>query len=127
MGRRKKERQNVGERIIKNFNFLKKIAKTHSTKKWKALINNANSDELLSLTEISSNILSGQFKLTQKQRQKLLPFANYIRKIARARSEKGARKIYSNQQGGQAVIGALLAPILVEAANHLITKITGNG
>jgi superfamily I DNA/RNA helicase len=127
MGRRKKERQNIGERVIKNFNFLKKIAKTHSTKKWKTLINDANTDELLSLTEISSNILSGQFKLTKKQREKLLPFANYIRKIAKARSEKGARKLYSNQEGGQAVLGALLGPILVEAAHHLISKIAGNG
>ena len=127
MGRRKKILQTIGERVLKNFNFLKKLGKTHSQKKWKALIRNANSEELLALIEISSNILAGRFSLSKKQREKLLPFANYIRKIARARSEKGARKIFTNQQGGQAVLAALLSPILVEAAQHLISKFTQNG
>jgi superfamily I DNA/RNA helicase len=127
MGRRKKLLQTVGERVLKNFNFLKRLCKTHSEKKWKNQIKNANTEELLALTEISSNILAGRFSLTKKQREKLLPFANYIRKIARVRSEQGAKKIFVNQQGGQAVLAALLSPILVEAAQHLISKITQNG
>lgn len=127
MSRRRKILQPIGERVLKNYNFLKKLAKTHSEKKWKSLIKNSTSEELLALTEISSNILAGRFTLTRKQREKLVPFAKYIRKVARARSEKGARKIFENQQGGQAVLGALLAPILVEAAQHLISKITNNG
>lgn len=127
MGRRKKTLQSIGPRVLENYNFLKRIAKTHSDKKWKSLVHNATREELLALTEISSNILAGRFKLTNKQREKLVPFAKYIRKIARARSEEGARKLFINQQGGQAILGTLLAPILLEAAQHLISKIAGNG
>lgn len=128
MARRRLRPKPVGERVLKNYAFLKKLGKTHSAKLQKSLLQNANCDELLCLTEICSNILSGNFDLTRKQREKLHPFAHFIRKLARARSECGARKIVLNQQGGQVgVIGALLAPILVEAAQHLITKVAGNG
>ena len=122
-----RQRKPIGERVLKNYNFLKKLGKTSSAKLRKKIIQNATCDELLSLTEISANILSGNFDLTRRQRNKLQPFANFIRKLARARSECGARKIILNQQGGQAaVIGALLAPILVEAAQHLISKVAEN-
>ena len=127
MGRRKNTLQFIGNRVLENYNFLKRIAKTHSEKKWKSLVQNANKEELLALTEISTNILAGRFKLSKKQKEKLVPFAKYIRKIARARSEEGARKLFINQQGGQAIFGALLTPILVEAARHLISEIAGNG
>uniref|UniRef100_A0A183C7L2 Integrase catalytic domain-containing protein n=1 Tax=Globodera pallida TaxID=36090 RepID=A0A183C7L2_GLOPA len=48
----------------------------------------AGCEELLTLVEICLNILNGSFCLTNKQKQKIAPFANFIRKLARARSEK---------------------------------------
>jgi hypothetical protein len=117
----------VGERVLRNYNFLKKIGRTCSAKKRHNYLRNASCDELLAITEISSNILDGGFHITKRQQKKLLPYANLIRKIARIRSEKSARNLYNNQKGGQAFLTAILAPILVEAAHQLISKIAGNG
>jgi hypothetical protein len=91
------------------------------------LLQGATCAELLSLTEISSNILRGKFNLSSRQKKKILPHASYIRRLGALRSEKGARKFVKNQTGGQAVLGALLAPILIEAARHLISKVAGDG
>lgn len=123
----KKDRQPIGERILHNYGFLKTLARTHSSNRRNELLKNANCDELLAITEISSNILNGGFRLSRKQRERIIPFAKFIRRIARIRSEKGARTLYKNQQGGQGALAAILAPILIEAAHHLISKIAGNG
>lgn len=122
----KKQPHVIGDRVLKNYNFIRCLGATKSKKKFQRTLQNANCDELLTLTEIGSNILSGSYPLTKKQKNRLFHFASFIRKISKIRSEKGARKFYKNQQGGQAAIAALLAPILVEAAHHLINKISGN-
>ena len=123
----RKKSQEIGDRIINNYDFLKKVAKTRSFKKRYKLLKFANQEELLAIIEVATNILRGNFCLTNKQKLKLQPFAGYIRKLARIRSERGARQIIKNQKGGQAVLGALLAPVLVEAATRLISKIANNG
>jgi hypothetical protein len=120
-------RQAVGQRVVDNYGFLKSLARTKSTKKRSAMLQNATCDQLLALTEVSSNILAGNFCLTKKQKSRLSPYSNYIRKLARLRSESTARRFITNQTGGQAVLAALLGPILVEAAHHLISKVIDNG
>ena len=121
----KRGTQPIGQRVLDNYNFLRKLGRARSEDKRTTLLTNASCDELLALIEISSNVLAGRFCLTRRQRVKITPFANYLRRLARLRSEKGVRKFVKNQKGGQAVLGALLAPILVEAASHLISKIAG--
>lgn len=118
----------LGDRIIQNFKFLKNISRVKSEKKLQQLLANSNCNELLALVEISSNILAGRFCLSKKQRNRLIPFAHFVRKIARIRGEKSARRLFLNQKGGQlAVLAALLSPVLAEATNYLITKIAKNG
>jgi hypothetical protein len=120
----RKLRQTVGPLVLKNFNFLKKITKTRSNKKRKNYLDSATSDELLSLVEIASNILNSNFILTNKQKSKLTPYAELIRKLARRRSVKGTKKIVNQiGEGAPALLVPLLAPVLIEAAHHLITKI----
>ena len=121
----KRGTQPIGQRVLDNYNFLRKLSRARSEDKKTTLLTNASCDELLALIEISSNVLAGRFCLTRRQRAKITPFANYLRRLARLRSEKGARKFLKNQKGGQAVFGALLAPILIEAASHLISKVAG--
>lgn len=126
MAKKYKQPQNVGSIVLDNFDYLKKLARTKSDKKRHSLLNKANRDQLLSLVEISANILSN-FNLTPKQKKRLQPYAGLVRKLARVRSEKAARKIV-RQTGRGAILPALLAPILIEAASHLISKFTrGNG
>lgn len=121
MVRRRKQLQTVGPLILQNFGFLRRIARTKSDKKRRRLLDSATREQLLALVETSSNILKG-FRLTQRQKQRLIPFATTVRKLSRARSEQGARKIVQ-QTGGGAVFASLLAPVLIEAAGHLISRI----
>jgi superfamily I DNA/RNA helicase len=115
--------QPVGERVIKNYNFLKRLVSTRSEKKRCQLLSEASADQLLAIVESASNILNWKYRLNNRQRNKLKPFAHTVRRLARARSEKGARRIV--QTGGSlALIGTLLGPILADAAFHLIHKFT---
>ena len=72
--------------------------------------------------EVCANILRGQFTLNNRQKAKLLPYASVLRKLARARSERTARRIV--QTGGGPLLPALLTPILFHAAQHLIQNFT---
>jgi hypothetical protein len=116
----------IGPLILKNYAFLKKLAKTKSNKKRKSLLDSANREQLLALVEVSSNLLSN-FKLTKKQRDRLLPFAPTIRKFSRVRSERSARKLIQQTGTGVPLFAALLAPVIAEAASHLISKVINRG
>ena len=113
--------QKVGPRILENYNFLRHISRTSSEKNRLKAVRGASRDEVLALVEVCSNILASNFRLTKKQREKIQPYANYARKLARARSELGARKII--QVGGGGFIPALLIPVLAEAARFIISEI----
>ncbi|KAL3109937.1 hypothetical protein niasHT_016553 [Heterodera trifolii] len=75
----------VGQRVLDNYEYLKSLGRTTSHKKRRHLLSTAGCEELLTLVEICLNLLNGSFCLTRKQKQKLLPFANTIRRLARRR------------------------------------------
>lgn len=110
----------VGPRILENYTYLKRLVKTKSEGKRLNLVKEASRDELLALVEVCSNILSSNFSLTKRQKEKILPYANYMRKLARIRSEVGARKIV--QRGEGVFFSALLVPVLAEIARLLISS-----
>uniref|UniRef100_A0A914H8N6 Integrase catalytic domain-containing protein n=1 Tax=Globodera rostochiensis TaxID=31243 RepID=A0A914H8N6_GLORO len=112
-------KQLIGQRVLENYEYLKTLGKTSSQKKIRHLLSSAGCEELLTLVEICLNILNGSFCLNNKQKQKIAPFANFIRKLARARSEKSARKLVL--QSGGSLFAPLLAPILIEAARYLLS------
>ncbi|KAL3109437.1 hypothetical protein niasHT_015282 [Heterodera trifolii] len=87
----------VGQRVLDNYEYLKSLGRTTSHKKRRHLLSSAGCEELLTLVEICLNLLNGSFCLTRKQKQKLLPFANTIRRLARVRSEQSARKLILQQ------------------------------
>ncbi|KAL3091941.1 hypothetical protein niasHT_028884 [Heterodera trifolii] len=88
-------------RVLDNYEYLKSLGRTTSHKKRRHLLSTAGCEELLTLVEICLNLLNGSFCLTRKQKQKLLPFANTIRRLARVRSEQSARKLILQQQPQQ--------------------------
>jgi len=52
-----------------------------------------------------------------------LPYADFVRRLSRARSERGARKLVVQTGSGiGALFPALLTPILIELARDLINK-----
>lgn len=121
----KLRKQNIGPLILNNYGFLKKVARTRSNKKRRKLLNNITENELLAIVDIASNILNSNFKLKNYQKLKLVPFADIIRKLARKRSFSGTKKLIN--QTGEGALGfliPLLAPVLTEAAHHLLSKIT---
>ena len=110
----------VGPRVIANLRFLKRLARSTSEKQRWRILRDASCDELLSLVEICTNVLNSNFCLTQRQKEKLKPFAVLVRQISRVRSESGARQIV--QKGNGFFFGSLLLPIITEAARYLLTK-----
>ena len=105
--------------IDQNFKFLQSL-KTKSFKKQHKFLKLATSQELLSLVEIALNIVRSRFRLTGRQRTRLLPYANFVRKLSRSRTERGARQIL--QKGAGIPLTALITPIILEAIRYLATK-----
>lgn len=111
----------VGERFLRNMDFLKHLATTRSPKVRNELIRYASADELLAIVEVCVNVLRSRFPLNARQRQKLREHATYLRKLSRVRSEKSARKIL--QIGDGVAIASLLVPVIAEVARTLIERI----
>ena len=113
----------IGPRILDNYKFLRKISKSKSEQRRLSLLRNANREQLLSLVEVAANILSSNFSLTNRQRQKLAPHASYLRSLARIRSERGAKRIVV-QRGNGIALSALLIPVITEATRLLLSKVS---
>ena len=108
--------------IKENTAYFKKIAATKSDKRKNELLKEATADQILGLVEICANILKFNFRLNNRQKRRLSKYADFYRSIARARSEKSARR--KLQQGSGIALGAILIPVLSVLAQHLLEKIT---
>uniref|UniRef100_A0A914IH82 AAA+ ATPase domain-containing protein n=1 Tax=Globodera rostochiensis TaxID=31243 RepID=A0A914IH82_GLORO len=62
---------------------------TRSAKKRTKMLRDANAEQLLSLVEICLNIVATRFTLTTRQKKRLMPYADFVRRMSRARSERG--------------------------------------
>jgi hypothetical protein len=110
--------------IYENLDFLKKISKIRSVKKRNALLAEASTAEILSLLEITINILKFRVKLNSKQRRKLMVYADYLRKLGRKRTEKSVRETLQTGEG--AILPALIIPIIAQAvASYLNNRSDG--
>ena len=79
----------VGERVLRNYNFLKNICKKKKCQKY---LNEASIDELTTIVEICLNILKSKFPLTSKEKERLRPYANFVRcNISSSFGKKGAQ------------------------------------
>jgi hypothetical protein len=114
-------RGKIGPRIIRNFAFLKKLSKIKSEEKRENILQQASREELLAIIEIALNILRFNFRLKERQRKRLIPFAPYLRQLAAVRSEKSARRVI-NQKGTGPVLAALILPVVAELARVLIGR-----
>jgi hypothetical protein len=115
------EMTQIGPIVHESIKFIQKLAKTKSFQKRRHLLKHATMKELLALAEICLNIVTTRFKLTTRQHKRLIPYANFIRKMSRMRSERGARNLALQKGSGiHGLFGALLTPILIELARSLI-------
>lgn len=108
--------------IFENSDFLKKLARTRSPRKARRFLKNASSQQLLSLVEIALNIVRSRFKLTTRQKKRLLPHAPFLRHISRVRSERGARKLFYQKGNGLplGLFASLLTPVLIDLARSVL-------
>jgi hypothetical protein len=109
--------------IHQNSTFIRQLARCQSDTKRRRLLKTATTSQLLALAEICLNIVASRFPLTSRQKKRLLPYADFVRRMGRMRSEKGARK-FAIQRGSGAggLFAALLTPILIELARSVIIK-----
>ena len=112
----------IGSNVCQNINFLKILARTRSIRRQKKLLRLASTNELLSIVEVALNIIKGRFNLTTRQKNRLVPFADFVRSLSRVKSEKGARKIL--QRGSEIPIAALITPVILEALRLLSNKLS---
>lgn len=108
----------VGPSVLSNKEFLERLCRTKSEKKRLRMIRDASTDQLLAIAEIALNILKGRLPLTSRQRERLIPYANFVRRLSRTRSEDGARRII--QVGGGPLLSSLILPVLLEIGRTLI-------
>lgn len=112
-----------GSVICDNFPFLCALARTKSIKRRRRLLKAASSVQLLALAEICLNIVKARFQLTTRQKKRMMPYAEFIRRMSRARSEGGARKTLHKGSGfSPHLFPALLTPIIIELSRLLYTN-----
>lgn len=111
----------IGPIVVDNFDFLKALARTKSARKRKRLLKKAGTNQLLAIAEICLNIVCSRFKLTTRQKKRLVPYADFVRRVSRLRSERGARKLIVQKGSGiGGVFAALITPVLLELARNAI-------
>lgn len=111
----------ISDKIKENLDFLRKLARSKSERKRKQLLKHASTVQLLAIAEICLNIVSARFKLTTRQKKRLMPYADFVRRASRLRSERGAKKLIVQKGSGiGGVFAALLTPVLLELARNVI-------
>ena len=103
----------TGERVTRNYAFLRRLARTTSEKKRLHLLNEASEEEMLTLVEIAVNILKSRFFISKKQKDKLIPHSAAVRKLGSARTLNGPRQAV--HIGNGAALAPLLTPVLAVA------------
>jgi len=118
----------ISQIVKNNYQFLNQLSKTRSIRKRKRLLKQASIEQLLSIAEICLNIVRNKFQLTKRQKGRLVPFADFVRRISRVRTVRGARRIVI-QKGSGLPLGlfpALLTPIIIELSKNIASKFSSN-
>lgn len=115
-----KKQANISKLICDNYPFLCALVRTKSEKKRRRMLRLSNVEQLLSLVEVCLNIVKAHFPLTSRQRTRLMPYADFVRKMSKVRSERGARKlVVQHGTGVSGLFPALLTPILIALSHSL--------
>ena len=113
----------IGDKVLENYNFLYRLAKTRSEARRFDLLQNATPIELLTLVEIAKNYKHAGYRLPKRAFIRLAPYADCVRKLSRTRSERSAKRVIV-QKGGGGFLASLIIPLLAEAAQQLILRIS---
>ena len=106
----------VGDIVQQCKEFLWKLATTKSDRKYYRTVANASDEELLSVVEISLNILRGCYKPRRNYMKKLVDDADFVRKLARARTPRAVKRLL--REGDQSTLQSLILPVLKECGRY---------
>uniref|UniRef100_A0A914GR98 Uncharacterized protein n=1 Tax=Globodera rostochiensis TaxID=31243 RepID=A0A914GR98_GLORO len=118
-----KQQVQISQAVCEAYPFLCVLTRTKSMRKRRQMLKSANSQQLLALAEICLNIVRARFKLTTRQKSRMMPYADFIRRLSRARSERGARQLLIQKGSGFALqlFPSLLTPIILELSRILFS------
>lgn len=110
--------------VCSNIAFLKALAKTKSDRKKRQILRRATTAQLLCIVEICLNLVKNRFLgLSARQKTRIIPYLDFVRRMSRVRTEHGARKMVQKGEGvGAGVFAAILAPIIVEFAKNFLKE-----
>lgn len=111
----------LGNRVLDNSQFLKEIHRVKANHIRRSMLARASIEEISTLIEICANILYWRVPLNTKQKSKLKEHADFLRKVIRIKTPEKA-KTYFIQKGNGPLIGAILAPIIIELARLALQK-----
>lgn len=131
-----KNRGVVGNRVVRNFDFLYELVTCDTVQERWEMIQNASRDQLLAIVEICSNIQRKNFKLTSKQYRRLKRHWDFVNTLGRVRKPRRALKVIQKGEGltpfrrrfalkgqrGTGFLPAVLIPVLVELAADALEK-----
>jgi len=105
----------MSARIHKHKEFLCFLQKANK-KQLKAVLRNADNDQIGCLCEIALNVLNGNVKLTQTKRNELRKYKRFLRFMANKAKPISEKKL-TVQRGGWIVplLISTVAPMLLEA------------
>lgn len=142
----------IGDRVIRNFGFLYKLAYCRNPHERFDMIQRARRDQLLAVIDICANVVHKDFKLTSQENKRVEKYWDLMVKLSRVRTPQGAIRVIQkgegvNQRGsrplksyksivkdqhvyrkqrGYGFIAAIAVPVLSElalsGANFLIRK-----
>lgn len=89
----------VGKRTIRNFDFLYSLSRCKDPQQKWEMIRKARRNQLLSIVDICSNLLSKNFKLSKSEERKLENYSDFLKKLARVKTEHGAKRLILKGEG----------------------------
>lgn len=122
-----RQQPQISQLVCDNSDFLRALARTKSCRRKRKLLKHATTSQLLSISEICLNILCSRFRLTTRQQKRLLPYADFVRGLARKRTEKSARHFLVQKGSGiGGLFAAILTPILIDLAKSAFSSKTNS-
>lgn len=100
----------MSDRVKRNIDFLTVLTKCNK-KQRKALLEHCDKDLILTISEITINVLKGIVNLTPAQKTKLRRFRKQLRALADRQVPLKRKKSHILQSGGSLLL-TLLPPVL---------------
>lgn len=106
----------LSQRLLRNIEVIKVLAKCNSPRTQKKIIQNASDDLIACLIECVVNILNQKVYISKPTKNKLSNHTKEIRKLGKTRSKRVARELLV-QKGSGVFLPLLLGPVLTAATS----------